>query len=197
MRLAERGLMSFDPITRQIDLSTSRTYTWPERGSEVFVNLQGREPTGVVPPDQYAAVQDEIIDALHDWRDPESGKRIIALALRHEDAQIIGYWGANNGDVVCAFDHGFAWGGTANGRSVDGRGTAMHGSQLPSYEKGLFSVMGTMLLAGPGVRADGYERDWQRYGLIREVDVCPTICHLTGLRLPKQNQGTLPLDLLS
>ena len=51
-RLAECGLMAFDRDTRRIDLANSKTYTWPGRGAEVFVNLADREPSGVVPPHQ-------------------------------------------------------------------------------------------------------------------------------------------------
>ena len=46
------------------------------------------------------------------------------------------------------------------------------------------------------LRGGGYERDWQRWGLIREIDVAPTICHLMDLRLPRQNQGVVPYNLL-
>ena len=195
-RLAECGLMAFDPATRQIDLSSSQTYTWPGRGAEVFVNLAGREPTGVVPPEDFAEVQDRIIDALLDWRDPGTDKRVMALALRLQDAQIIGYWGKDNGDVICAFNHGVGWGEPVGGGSVGPGKGAIHGSQLPTYETDLFTTMGMMLLAGPGIKTGGYERDWRRWGLIREIDVAPTICHLLGLRPPAQNQGVVPYDLL-
>jgi hypothetical protein len=196
-RLAECGLMVFDPQTRQIDMTRSPTYTWPGRGAEIMVNLQGREPTGVVPCEQYGELQDQILDALLDWRDPGTGKRVMALALRLQDAQIIGYWGQDNGDVICVFNHGMGWGPPIGGGSVGpGRG-ALHGSQLPTYETEGFTTMGCMLLAGPGVRGGGYERDWQRWGLIREIDVAPTICHLMGLRPPRQNQGVVPYDLMS
>jgi hypothetical protein len=56
--------------------------------------------------------------------------------------------------------------------------------------------MGMMILAGPGVKDGGFERDWQHWGLIREIDVAPTICHLQGLRMPAQNQGAVAHDLL-
>jgi hypothetical protein len=161
-----------------------------------MINLQGREPTGVVPRGQYGEMQEQILDALLNWRDPDTGKRVIALALRLQDAQIIGYWGQDNGDVVCVFDHGMGWGPPIGGGSVGpGRG-ALHGSQLPTYETELFTTMGCMILAGPGVRGGAYERDWQRWGLIREIDVAPTICHLVGLRPPRQNQGVVPYDLV-
>ena len=195
-RLAECELMAFDPATREIDLARSMTYTWPDRGAEVFVNLAGREPSGIVPPQQFADVQDQIIDALLDWRDPETGRRVISLALRLEDAQIVGYWGEDNGDVICAFNHGVGWGEPFDGGSVGrGRG-AIHGSQLPTYETDLFTTMGMMILSGPGVKVGGYERDWRRWGLLREIDVAPTICHLMGLRPPAQNQGVVPYDLM-
>lgn len=196
IRLTECGLMAFDPVTRQIDLARSQVYTWPERGSEVFVNLAGREPTGIVPPDDYEKVQDAIIDALLDWRDPETNQRVIPLALKLQDAQIIGYWGADNGDVVCVFNHGIGWGAVPGHASVGPGGGALHGSQLPTYETDYFTTMGMMILAGPGVKTGGYERDWRRYGLIREIDVAPTICHLMGLRMPAQNQGAVAADLL-
>ena len=197
VRLAERGLMAFDPATRAIDLTRSRVYTWPERGSEVFVNLGGREPSGIVPSEEYEAVQEEILDALLDWRDPDTGQRVMALALKLQDAQIIGYWGADNGDVICVFNHGIGWGRVPGGGSVGPGAGAIHGSQLPTYETEFFTTMGMMILSGPGVRKGGFERDWQRWGLIREIDVAPTICHLMGLRPPAQNQGVVPYDLLS
>ncbi len=195
-RLVETGLMVMDPTTRTIDMSRSPTYTWPGRGAEVMINLQGREPTGVVAPEDYAGVQDAVLDAMLDWKDPATGKRVMALALRLEDAQIIGYWGEDNGDVICVFNHGVGWGAVGGGASVGPGKGALHGSQVPTYETDLFTTMGTMILAGPGVRGGGYERDWQRWGLIRMIDVAPTISHLMGLRPPKQNQGVLPYDLL-
>jgi len=195
-RLAECGLLYMDPSTRRIDFSRSQVYTWPERGAEIFVNLAGREPMGIVPPSQYEAVQEMIIDALLDWRDPATGKRVIPLALKLQDAQIIGYWGSDNGDVVCSFNHGMGWGAVPGGTTVGPGKGALHGSQLPTYETKYFSTMGTMILAGAGVRGGGYERDWQQHGLIREIDVASTICHLLGLRMPLHNQGAVPMDLM-
>ena len=196
IRLMEAGLMAFDPETREIDLSKSLTYTWPERGSEIFVNLQGREPTGVVPAEDYEKVQERILDALFDWRDPETGQRVIPLALKLQDAQIIGYWGEDNGDVVFVFNHGIGWGAVDGNESIGPGKGALHGSQLPTHETKHFTTMGMMILAGPGVVDAGYERDWHKWGLIREIDVAPIACHLMGLRMPRHNQGAVPMDLV-
>lgn len=194
-RLAERGLLVYQADGRTIDWGRSAAYMQADRGSEVYVNLQGREPMGSVPPDQYEAVQEAIIDALLDWRDPGAGKRPIALALKLQDAQIIGYWGEENGDVVLTFNRGYGWGPPLDGQTAGpGRG-ALHGSQIPTSETAHFTNLACFILAGPGVRV-GYERDWQRYGLMRMVDLAPTFAHLLALRPPRHATGAVLADLL-
>ena len=47
--------------TARIDFSQSQVYTQADRGSEVFVNLRGREPMGIVPAADYARVQEAIM----------------------------------------------------------------------------------------------------------------------------------------
>lgn len=197
--LEEAGLL----VRREdgtVDLQRSQVYVLPDRGSEVYVSLQGREPFGTVPPQHLDAVKTQVIDALLDWRDPASGKRVVALALKLEDAPLIGFWGDPHdgvcGDVVFTFNRGFGWGPPVEGGSVGtGRG-AQHGSQVPTTETPYFTNMACLLMAGPGIRA-GYERDWQRYGPMRMVDFAPTVAHLLGLRPPRHNTGAILHDLWS
>ena len=80
-------------------------------------------------------------------------------------------------------------GGTA-GR---GRG-AFHSSQIPTAETAHFTNLATWIVAGPGVRT-GHERDWRRHGLMRQVDVAPTLCALMGIRPPAQSIGAICHDL--
>lgn len=194
--LQEQGLLVMQEGGRGIDFSRSRVYVMPDRGSEVWVNLRGREPMGAVPSEEYEQVQEAVIDALLDWRDPGNrNRRVVALALKLQDAQLIGFWGDVCGDVVFTFNRGYGWGPPLEGGSVGrGRG-AQHGSQVPTSETPHFANMGCFILAGPRVRA-GYERDWQRYGMMRMIDVAPTLAHLAGLRPPAQNMGAVLYDLL-
>ena len=202
--LAQKGLMTFKGGSREIDFSRSKVYTLATRGSEVFVNLEGLEPFGTVSQDDYETVQDEVIDALLDWRDPKTGKRAVALALKLEDAQIIGFWGEDQGDVVFTYNRGFGWGAvyergaggepTADRPSIGpGRG-ALHGSQIPPSETSSFTNMGCMIMTGSDIKA-GYERDWRRHGLMREIDIAPTLSHIMGLRPPAQNRGAVLTDI--
>lgn len=204
VRLEEAGLL----VRKQyigtegaaIDLERSQVYVLPDRGSEVYVSLQGREPWGTVPPERLDQVKDAVIDALLDWRDPLTNRRVVALALKLEDAAVIGFWGdpatSPCGDVVFTFNRGFGWGPPVEGGSVGtGRG-AQHGSQIPTTETEHFTNMATLIAAGPGIRA-GYERDYQRQGFMRMEDFAPTVAHALGLRPPRHSRGAVLHDLWS
>jgi hypothetical protein len=89
---------------------------------------------------------------------------------------------------------GYGWGRPIHGGTAGrGRG-AFHSSQIPTAETEHFTNMACWILAGPGVKA-GYERDWRRYGLMRQTDVAPTLCHLMGVRPPAQSIGAVCHDL--
>ena len=193
--LQEHGLLAYQDDGVTVDAARSQAYVIPDRGSEIFVNVRGREPQGIVPQQDYESVQEAIIDALHNWRDPESGKRAVAIALKIQDAQVIGFWGTNNGDVIFTLNRGFGWGDPLGPGSIGpGRG-ALHGSQIPTSEGSIFTNMGCFLIAGPGIKM-GYEREWTKQGLMRMVDLAPTMAHLMGLKSPAHNQGAVLLDLL-
>jgi predicted AlkP superfamily phosphohydrolase/phosphomutase len=200
-RMVEAGLIAVDSSGR-IDRSRSKVYVLAARGSEVYVNLENREPGGIVPRNQYEYVQEEIIDALLDWRDPANNKRLVAFALKLQDAPIVGYWGDISGDVVFAMNRGYAWGqvydtpSATSGPSVGASRSAIHGSQIPTSETLNFTNMACFLIAGPGVKA-GYERDYQRWGLMRMIDLTPTFSKLLGLRTPQHSMGAVLYDLLT
>jgi predicted AlkP superfamily phosphohydrolase/phosphomutase len=196
-RLVERGLVVLeDGSGSRIDLTRSKVYMQADRGAEIWISLRGREPFGIVPPEDYERVQAQVVDALLDWRDDENGQRVIALALPIQDGQLIGYWGDVCGDVVFVMSRGYGWGTPLSGGTAGrGRG-AFHSSQIPTAETAHFTNMATWIVAGPGVKA-GYERDWRRHGLMRQTDVAPTLCHLMGVRPPAQSVGAVCHDLFA
>jgi len=53
--------------------------------NSLYLNLQGREPDGVVAPGERRAVAEELIDRLSAIRDPENGRPVIAQVHRAED----------------------------------------------------------------------------------------------------------------
>jgi len=108
--LAEAGLIRFDLDygTNQMKIDWSRTRAFPLEPchAHIFINLKGRDPQGIVDPEDYAKVQEEIIDALMAMKDPVTGKRVVAIAVRKEEAATLGVFQQQGfdriGDVLFA-----------------------------------------------------------------------------------------------
>jgi predicted AlkP superfamily phosphohydrolase/phosphomutase len=142
----------------------------------VFINLKGREPQGIVDPSDYEKTQQEIIDAIMTYRDPDTGRRPFKLALTREDAEILNLWGDLVGDVVYAVHPGF-----------DGA----HGQHLPVGTFGLSGQHSVFVMSGAGVRKNvSLKRQ------VRVVDVAPTLCYLLGWPMPKTVEGGIIYEAL-
>ena len=72
-----------DPgMLANVDWSRTRAYGFGLNG--LYVNLQGRERWGIVPPDRRAALLDEIADRLLTTADPETGTPAVAAVYRSD-----------------------------------------------------------------------------------------------------------------
>jgi len=149
----------------------SRSKALPQRPLYVYVNLKGRDPDGIVDPEDYENVQRQIIDALYTYVDPETGKRPIALALSKKDARLLGLYGDDVGDVVYAIYPEFG---------------SQHGSILPTAEYGEGTLKSLYTFTGPGVKK-GYRL--KRNAWI--TDMVPTICYLMNWPVPEQAEGAV------
>lgn len=148
----------------------SKTKAVQQRSCYIYVNVKGRDPQGIVEPgEEYEKVRDQIIAALHNYVDPETGKRPVTLALRREDARIIGLYGDRVGDVVYAISGDFG---------------GQHGPQLPTTKFSLGDIGGLFMMRGPGVKkGEILERT------VMLEDVVPTVCYLADLPVPKHAEG--------
>jgi predicted AlkP superfamily phosphohydrolase/phosphomutase len=162
---------------RRREIDWTKTKAAPLGVVNIYVNLKGREPTGIVEPgDEYEQVRRDIIHALTSYRDPKAGYCPFNLAVRREDAEAVNMWGELVGDVVYATLPEF-----------DGA----HGHQLPSAVWGWGGQHALFILAGAGVRR-GEHLDRQ----VRQVDVAPTLAYLTGLPTPAQSEGRIVMEAL-
>ena len=167
--LEKAGLLVYKVENGERKVDWSRTKAIPQRSSYIYVNLKGRDPQGIVDPGEYDKVRDEIIKALYDYTDPETGLKPVVFALKKEDAMIIGLHGDRVGDVVYGL------------RAEYG---GQHGVIVTTAEYGIGSLKGLLIMAGPGVKK-GVVVD----RTVWLTDVAPTICHLMELPIPKQAEG--------
>ena len=153
-----------------------RTTAWGEGGyySRVFLNVEGREPEGLVPQADYERVRDELKQQLEALGD-ENGAPIGTMAHKPEDL-----YSEQRGiapDLLVYFGD-LAW------RSVGGVGTGtIHVFENDTGPDDANHAPGGMyLLAAPGIAAGaGAERD------IR--DIAPTILELLDEPVPAEMEG--------
>jgi len=205
--LMKAGLLTYrtDPETGRTSVDWSRTEAYPWR-TYIFVNLKGRDPDGIVDPADYETVRERVLRAIYEMRDPETGICPVALAIRREDAEVLGQWGERVGDVLYYLRPGYSDADFDRdsvcelsleeisrlqevGPLRGGGGQALHHQFLPTAESGDMSNRAVLIMSGPGVK-QGYRRRTP----IWQVDVAPTVCYALGLQAPAQCDGKAVCD---
>ena len=151
------------------DIDYSKTRAVANRGNHINLNIIGRNEHGIVKPEDQYDLETQIISNLYNYRD-KNGKRVVSLAIRNKEAEIIGMNGDECGDIIYFLEEGF---------------NRLHGDSLSTFHGANHtSVSPIFIAAGPGIKAD-YVTD----RVIRTYDVTPTIATLLGLRMPAQCEG--------
>jgi len=173
----------------------------------IWVNLKGRDPQGIVSKKDYNVVREQIIDSLRSARDPETGEKIVDLALKREEAAKYGLNGPRIGDVVYFLRPPY---GVFDGilDSLDAsslsskeyakpitydtkRFFGAHAYYTPDTIFGDFSVSVPLIISGKGIK-EGFTLD----KIINLTDIAPTLSHLLHIPMPKQAQGNIIYDAL-
>ncbi|MDP8224406.1 MAG: alkaline phosphatase family protein [Candidatus Lernaella stagnicola] len=154
----------------------SKTKVWGEGGyySRVFFNVQGREPEGIIPPEEYDAFRDEVQRELEAIED-ENGVNIDTKVLRPEQI----YREVKNiaPDLIVYF-------GDLNWRSAAQVGTG----QVHIFENDTgpddanHDYNGIISLTLP----EGKAQEAEQYSI---YDVAPTILEYFGLDIPEDMIG--------
>ena len=161
----------------------TKTTAVANREMHIYLNIKGRnqhvvkdaEGNDVVidglidPADQYEW-EEKIITDLYNIKDKETGKRIIAWALRNKDAIALGLGGPDSGDIIYCMAEGYEH------DHDDSMATAL--GECDTSAGPIF------MAAGPGIKKGIYTDR-----MIRQVDVAPTIASIMGLRMPAQCEG--------
>lgn len=167
-----------------VDWARTRAYGYAHY---VYINLQGREPEGIVAPgDEYINMQEAIIEGLLDETDA-NGRHLFRIVLPREDAGRLGVGGERVGDVfwVAAKPHPLAT--VDKERFWAEHSRAETGTwDWPRLNAGNHLDDSYFILAGPGIR-QGYARP--RPTLI--TSVAPTVAAALGIPTPADADGTV------
>lgn len=172
--------LSFDDV----DWSRTQAYSIGHVG-QVFVNLKGREPEGIVEPGaEYESVRQRVIKALQDLRHPETGQPLVdkivpgdqvakgPYAHRGPDLHVV-----MDGYRTIAFPL-FATDSRTVTRQIRG-------------DSGCHRMHGILIARGPEIQA-GKHVDGARI-----MDLAPTILHLMGLPVLDDMDGRVLTEALT
>jgi predicted AlkP superfamily phosphohydrolase/phosphomutase len=86
--LVDRGwtVLGGGPVRHPLDFDPSRTRAYTLIPGQIYVNLRGREPGGIVPPEEYEAVRSAVAQDLLDLTDvAQATGPVIRRILRREE----------------------------------------------------------------------------------------------------------------
>lgn len=138
------------------------------RTCHIYINLKGRNPKGIVEPEDKYAVEEELITALYHYE--YMGKRAISLALRNKDAKVLGMYGPECGDVVYFLNEGF---------------NRLHGDCLTTTHGYWGSTVSPILI----MAGKGFKQGAKIDRIIQQVDFAATIAAIGGVRMTRDCEG--------
>ena len=162
--------------TKEIDWS--KTTAVMQRTCQIYINLKGREPHGIVDPKDKFELEEKIMTDLYNLKDFETGHRICSLAIRNREAILLGTGGEGSGDILFYIAEGY------NDDHVDSLST-LEGSCDTS-------VSSIFAAAGPGIK-----EDFRTKRVIKHIDIVPTIALMLGLHTPAQCEGAPIYQILT
>lgn len=164
-----------------IDWSKTKAFSAPNPQQGIYVNLEGREPHGIVSQRDYDAVRDEVIERFSALADPDDGKPVVDHVYKREEV-MQGPEAHHAPDLfpVCrAYSYELSDGLYSPSVITDYR-------DLP---RGFHNMDGIFSITGPGIAT--------RRGCRASIyDIAPTALYLAGLKIPEVD-GKVLTEFLS
>lgn len=150
---------------------------------QIYLNVAGREPQGIVTPETYESTRQEVIDALHTLRADDGRPLVTDLILREETYQ--GPYAEQGPDIHLVLDDynmiAFPLFATNNAIIAD----QIRGDSGCHRREGIF------IAHGPSVR------DGDQFDEFSILDLAPTVMALLGQPVPQEMDGRVLQDIFT
>jgi predicted AlkP superfamily phosphohydrolase/phosphomutase len=169
-----------------IDWSRTKAYSFGYYG-QVFINLKGREPEGIVEPGaEYETLREAIIQQLSGLVDPADGRPVVDCVYKKEDL----YYGRylDEAPDLLAIMRGLSYTTRKGYEFAAERGVIFR--EPYTDETGSHRLEGILIAAGPDIQASA---SLPPYAI---QDLTPTLLHLLHCPIPRYMDGRPILDLL-
>jgi predicted AlkP superfamily phosphohydrolase/phosphomutase len=167
-----------------IDWAATVAYSGTPLEQGVRINLQGREPSGIVAPGApYETLCAEIAQALLEIQDPETGTPIIDRVYRRDELYV-GLQAARAPDLIFSLND-------YQCNLSEGLPEQCLFEPFPFAWAGYHDPHGILVASGGPVQSAGYQRGADM------ADIAPTILHLLGTPVPRDMDGRVLEELLA
>jgi predicted AlkP superfamily phosphohydrolase/phosphomutase len=174
--------------TSDIDWAHTQAFAGGNFGN-IYINLRGREPEGIVAPGaEYEELVNRIVAALKQLRDPETGELLVQDVHRREALYQGPYLEIAPDLVVEWREYAYYAFPSLGGSSGQVFAPPPQEDATEFDHSGTHRVDGILLATGPGIRPGAVEG-------ARIADLAPTILHAFGLPVPEDMDGRV-LDTL-
>lgn len=168
-----------------INWAKTRAYSFGYYG-QIFINLKGREPLGIVEPDDYEALRAEIADRLLKLVDPADGLPVVDGIYKKEDLYQ-GQYLEEAPDLLMIM-RGLTYITRMGYEFAGERGVLFR--EPYTDETGGHRLEGILIAAGPDIQSTSLEdRDI--------LDLTPTLLQLQGCPVPNYMDGQVVSELLT
>ncbi|MCK4322235.1 alkaline phosphatase family protein [candidate division WOR-3 bacterium] len=169
---------------KDIDWKRTKAYSTGNFG-QIYINLRGREPEGIVNENEYDELVNEIIEKLKKFRDPRNGKIIFKWVLKR-DEEFEGRFIEEAPDIVF-FDEFLEY--TTN-RLFEFGSNKLVGSHVIDRSGdhkpyGIFFAYGDKFIKGKEIEG------------ARIVDILPTVLYSLGIPVPDDIDGIIMDDIFT
>jgi len=166
-----------------VDWDNTLAYSFGNFGP-LYLNVKGREPNGIVDPQNYGKVLSLVESQARNFRDPSTGKPIFEKIIRGRDVYTGQY--TDLGPDLLLYDEKMVY----RAQRIFEFGTEKLVTLHPVYSgnhdmEGIFIASGESIVPG------------QTSGPFDLVDVAPTLLHILGLPIPSETDGHVLKEILA
>ncbi len=172
---------------------------WAGGTAQIYINLADRDPTGVVPEEEYEAVRDQIVAAFQGVTDADHpGKQVVARVMTRDELRNVD--GSNSlhpsrsGDVVVVLRPPYQFDAATPSKLVAfSQFFGQHGF-LPEMVDlaNNVNLHATFVASGPGIA-----RTEAPVAEVRAIDVAPTAAFLLGIPGPQNARGRILTEIVA
>ncbi len=167
---------------KRIDWAKSQAFLSSFYGTEtqgITINLKGREPFGVVEPEHFEEVREEVMNGLMELTDDETGESVFKEVFKSEEIYNGPYvWEAP--DIITLLREGYKFSNSLQSKGI---------MNPLNRVAGKHAQFGVFIAHGPDIK------EGQTIDGINIMDIIPTILYMMDIPIPDYVDGRVVKEL--